>query len=476
MAGGLQSAECRMVFSSLAFLLCFLPLVLLVHHAAPRRLRDLVLLIASLVFYAVGEGWYTTVMLGAIVSGWGFAHLVERCPAGRARGIATGVAVAALLAVLIGFKYANFLVDNLAALGLPLHLDPIHLPIGISFFVFQAISYVVDVGRGNVAAEPSVLRFGVYKSFFPQLIAGPIVRWKDVAPQFATRDPGVDDLAAGLRRFALGLARKVLIADAVAPVADAVFALPPGQLTPAAAWLGAACYGVQIYHDFAGYSDMAIGLARMFGFRFKENFDRPYAATSIRGFWRGWHISLSTWFRDYLYIPLGGSRAGPWRTVGNLSMVFLLCGLWHGAAWTFVLWGLFHGAFLAIEHATAERWAPRLPAWLGHAYCLVVVLVGWVLFRAADLPQAGHVLAAMAGVGGADAPWWRLIDGHAVLMLVVGIVCALAPLQRWADAARGRCGDVAWGWLGALGVLAVLVFAIAALVTSASSPFIYFRF
>jgi alginate O-acetyltransferase complex protein AlgI len=469
------------VFSSLAFLLVFLPAVLLLHHAAPRRHRDLVLLCASLVFYAVGEGWYTTVMLGAIVSGWGFAHLVERCPVGRARRLATGAAVAALLAVLVVFKYSNFLVDNLAALGAVLglpapHLDPVHLPIGISFFVFQAISYVVDVGRGNVAAEPSVLRFGVYKSFFPQLIAGPIVRWKDVAPQFSTRDPGLDDFAAGLRRFALGLARKVLIADSVAPVADAVFALPPGQLTTGAAWLGAACYGVQIYHDFAGYSDMAIGLARMFGFRFKENFERPYAATSIRGFWRGWHISLSTWFRDYLYIPLGGSRRGPWRTVGNLTMVFLLCGAWHGAAWTFVLWGLFHGTFLAIEHATAERWAPRLPALLGHAYCLVVVLVGWVLFRAVDVPTAGHMLAAMAGAGGESAPWWRICDGHAVLMLVVGVVCALAPLEVWAAALRQRIGDEAWSWHGAVGVLLALVFAVAALVTSASSPFIYFRF
>ncbi len=464
-----------MVFSSLAFLIFFLPAVLLLHAAVPRRLRDLVLLCASLVFYAVGEGWYTTVMLGAIVSGWGFAHLIERSPAGRARAVTTGCAVGALLAVLIVFKYANFLVANLAALGLPVHLDPIHLPIGISFFVFQAISYVVDVGRGEVAAEPSVLRFGVYKSFFPQLIAGPIVRWKDIAPQFATRDPGIDDLAAGLRRFTLGLARKVLIADSAATVADAIFALPAGQLTTAAAWLGAAAYGVQIYHDFAGYSDMAIGLARMFGFRFKENFDRPYAATSIRGFWRGWHISLSTWFRDYLYIPLGGSRAGPWRTVGNLVMVFLLCGLWHGAAWTFVLWGLFHGVFLAVEHAIAAR-TPRLPAILGHAYCLVVVLTGWVLFRAEDISQAGRILAAMVGAGGGPAPWWRLVDGHGWLMLAIGAICATAPLPTWSTALRTRLGEAVWGWLGSIAVLAILVLSISALVTTASSPFIYFRF
>ena len=465
-----------MVFSSLAFLLCFLPLVLAVHFVVPRRLCDLVLLCASLGFYAVGEGWYTAVMLAAIASGWGFARIIDGCPAGRARAIVTGCAVAALLAVLVVFKYANFLVGNLAALGLPLHLDPIHLPIGISFFVFQAISYVVDVGRGELPAERSILRFGVYKSFFPQLIAGPIVRYKDLVGQFDGRDPGLDDLAAGLRRFTLGLARKVLIADSAAQVADACFTLPAGQLTPAAAWLGAAAYGIQIYHDFAGYSDMAIGLARMFGFRFKENFDRPYAATSIRGFWRGWHISLSTWFRDYLYIPLGGSRRGPWRTVGNLVMVFLLCGLWHGAAWTFVLWGLFHGLFLAVEHAVSDRF-PRLPAIIGHLYCLVVVLVGWVLFRAADLPEAGRMLTAMAGQGGAaDAPWWRLVDGHAWLMLAVGAFCALAPLPTWAAAWRARTGDALWGWLGAAVVLAVLVLAISALVTNASSPFIYFRF
>lgn len=470
-----------MVFSSLAFLLVFLPLVLLVHYAAPRRLRDLVLLGASLGFYAVGEGWYTAVMLGAIFSGWGFARLVACCPAGRARALATGGAVVALLAVLIVFKYAGFLVGNLAVLagwlGLPApHLDPIHLPIGVSFFVFQAISYVVDVGRGEVAAEPSVLRFGLYKSFFPQLIAGPIVRWKDVAPQFADRDPGLDDLAAGARRFVRGLARKVLIADAVAPVADAVFGLSAGQLSPAAAWLGAVCYGVQIYHDFAGYSDMAIGLARMFGFRFQENFDRPYAATSIRGFWRGWHISLSTWFRDYLYIPLGGSRRGPWRTAAHLSLVFLLCGLWHGAAWTFVLWGLFHGGFLAAEHVLAAR-LPRLPAVCGHAYCLVVVTMGWVLFRADDPAQAGRMLAAMAGAGaGAATPWWRIVDGHAALMLGVGLVGALAPLPAWAAAVRTRCGATAWAWLGAAGVGVAAILCVAALITSASSPFIYFRF
>lgn len=441
----------------------------------------MVLLIASLAFYAVGEGWYTLVMLGSIVAGWGLGLIIDRCRSGPLRRWMLGISVAGLLGVLIVFKYANFLVDNLgllaAWLGLPVpHLASIHLPIGVSFFVFQAISYVVDIGRGHVAAEKSVLRFGLYKSFFPQLIAGPIVRWKDLAPQFQDRQNSVDDLALGLRRFCLGLARKVLIADAVAPIADACFALPPGQLTMTAAWLGAACYAVQIYHDFAGYSDMAIGLARMFGFRFKENFDRPYAATCIRGFWHGWHISLSTWFRDYLYFPLGGSRAGPWRTTCNLGAVFLLCGLWHGATWSFVVWGLYHGVFLALEHHLSKIW-PKTPAIIGHLYLGVVVLVGWVFFRADSLSHAGTMLGAMFGMGSdGKVPWWSVANPHGISMLILGIACAVLPLVVWRQKTEERLGTTIWAWIGAAAVLFVLILSISALITSASSPFIYFRF
>src|SRR6185436_9027443 len=311
------------------------------------------------------------------------------------------------LASLAFFKYAGFLAANLNALlgatGLgAVPVPAVVLPIGISFFTFHAISYVVDVYRRDAVAQKGPVEAALYLLLFPQLIAGPIIRYRDIAAQLTARVVDLDGFATGVRRFVVGLGKKMLIANIVAVPADRLFALPAGELTAAHAWLAASCYTLQIYFDFSGYSDMAIGLAQLFGFRFKENFNYPYVSQSIQEFWRRWHISLSAWFRDYLYVPLGGNRVAPGRVYLNLVTVFFLCGLWHGASWTFVVWGLYHGAFLVLERLGLAAWLGRMPRALRHVYALLVVMVGWVFFRAESLSAAAGLLQAMAGFSPAD--------------------------------------------------------------------------
>jgi alginate O-acetyltransferase complex protein AlgI len=378
------------------------------------------------------------------------------------------------------FKYTWFLVDNVHKVfqgtGLQVLADPcIHLPIGISFFAFQGISYALDISRGQVKAARNLITFGAYKSFFPQLIAGPIVRYKDVAADFnARRDTSSADIAAGTRRFAVGLAKKVLVANTLAVPADAVFGCPAAELSSAMVWYGAACYALQIYFDFSGYSDMAIGLGRIFGIHILENFRYPYMAVSIRDFWQRWHISLSTWFRDYLYVPLGGSRCGKLRTTLNLWTVFLLCGLWHGAEWTFVAWGAWYGVFLSVEHMVyGGKDTPAGPvariAW--HAYTLLVVLIGWILFRAVDLEQAMDLIAVMFGAkdGGTEGPLWLdLTNGQNLTAFVVGAIGCSNVGQRIAlrlsNGARNAAAVTSF-WASTV-----------VLASEAFNPFIYFRF
>ncbi|MCA8923022.1 MAG: MBOAT family protein, partial [Planctomycetes bacterium] len=382
-----------MVFSSTFFLFFFLPALLVFYGAARSlRLRNAVLLVASLAFYAWGELGYVFLLLGSIGANYGFglwiAGAVERGAARRA----LVVAVATNLGLLGVVKYTHMFVGwagvALGALGVAQvdPMPPLHLPLGISFFTFQALSYVIDVYRGVVPAQRSPWKLALYVSLFPQLIAGPIVRYADLAAELDARSVTTADVAAGARRFVVGLGKKVLIANALSVPADRIFALPAEQLGLEVAWLGIACYTLQIYFDFSGYSDMAIGLGRMFGFHFLENFDYPYVSRSIREFWRRWHISLSTWFRDYLYIPLGGNQGSATRTYVNLVLVFALCGLWHGASLTFVAWGLFHGVFLVGERLAAGK--VRAPRLLQHLYVLVAVMVGWVLFRAESFAHA----------------------------------------------------------------------------------------
>jgi len=476
-----------MLFASPLFLFLFLPLTLAAHFAAPRAWRNAVLLAASLVFYAWGEAPYVALVLASVAFNWALGIAIANAVDVRARRRRLALAVAGNLGTLAVFKYANFAVANVNALAPvlgtgPLALAVIPLPLGISFFTFHAISYVVDVYKRNADAQRSVSAFALYILLFPQLIAGPIIRWRDIAAQLVARDVRLADFAYGVRRFVLGLGKKTLIANTLGRTADAIFALPAAELTTPLAWLGLVCYTLQIYFDFSGYSDMAIGLMRMFGFRILENFNYPYVARSVREFWRRWHISLSNWFRDYLYVPLGGNRRGRRRAYANLVVVFLLCGLWHGASWPFVLWGAWHGAFLVAERAGLDRWLDRR-AWIAHTYALAAIMGGWVLFRCDTLAHAIDYYAALAGLAQGEVtrqPLRQHLDGLVVLTLVVATVFA-TPLARrigqWRDrvAAAGGAAravlvaDVAW-----LGI--VLVASAAMLAAGTYNPFIYFRF
>jgi alginate O-acetyltransferase complex protein AlgI len=473
------------LFNSQVFLYLFLPAVLAGYHLAPWALRrggpaNAFLFAASVAFYAWGEGRFVGVLLGSLAVNYAAARLIaaahDRDRSGK------GVLVAAVLfdlGLLVGFKYTPFLAANLSAAwqwlgGSPFAVPDTHLPIGVSFFTFQAISYVLDVHRREVPAERGFVRFGLYVFLFPHLIAGPIVRYRDLAGPLADRTVDAGLFASGVRRFVAGLAKKALLADTLAVAADAVFKLPPGDLSPSAAWLGMLAYTLQIYFDFSGYSDMAIGLGRMFGFRFAENFRHPYAAASVTEFWRRWHVSLSSWFRDYVYVPLGGNRGGRWRTYRNLLVVFLLCGVWHGANWTFVAWGLWHGLFLVAERAGLGSLLDRLPPPARHAYTLLAVLVGWAIFRSETLPQAGAVVAALGGFAGGSWVAADFLTGQVLTALLVGSVASLPVVpwlrERWADRPL---------WEPAVGLAAVSVLLPASAVWLAGNTFagfIYFRF
>ena len=392
-----------MLFSSTLFLFLFLPLTLVAYLVVGRRLRNVLLLLASLFFYLWGENIYVLVMLSSITMNYIFGLLIDRnIKRGDSGKLPMVLGVVANLGLLIFFKYTNFIVDNvnilLGTMGVAaINIEPIHLPIGISFFTFQAMSYIIDVYRKDSNVQKNPINLGLYIALFPQLIAGPIVRYHDIADQINRRKTRLLDVAAGSERFIFGLGKKVLIANPLALVADQIFALPVDQLSTGAAWIGVICYTLQIYFDFSGYSDMAIGLGRMFGFRFLENFNYPYISRSIREFWRRWHISLSSWFRDYLYIPMGGNRLGEKRTRRNLLIVFLLVGLWHGASWSFIVWGLIHGLFLIFERSRPGRFIEKMPTPLQLVYTLLVVMNAWVFFRVEKLSDALDYLAVMYG-------------------------------------------------------------------------------
>ena len=390
-----------MLFSSSVFLFLFLPVVLLVYYLPLRRWRqgqNVFLLLASLGFYAWGEPWFVLVMLGSILANYGFGLWVDACKrAGRTCLPPLVAALAVNLGILFVFKYLTFTLGILNRLGAAFVIPGIELPIGISFFTFQALSYVLDVHRDRGEVQRSPLKVGLYISFFPQLIAGPIVKYETVAQQIDHRKETWTDFSAGCSRFIVGLGKKVLLSNQLAVVADRAFGLGDG-LSASFAWLGALCYTLQIYFDFSGYSDMAIGLGRMFGFAFKENFNYPYISRSITEFWRRWHISLSTWFRDYVYFPLGGSRVDSRaKHIRNLFVVWLLTGIWHGANWTFLAWGLFYFVLLVLEKYghLGRGW----PVWAKWLFTFLMVNFAWVLFRADSLAAAGQYLQAMFGLG-----------------------------------------------------------------------------
>src|SRR6202521_816643 len=479
-----------MLFSSPLFLFLFLPVVLLAYFVVPRGLRNAFLVLASILFYAWGEGVYAIVMLLSMSINYVFGRLIDD-HRNQARWI-LALAVAANLAPLIFFKYMAFFMQNAAPVlqlaGIRnLRIDHVHLPLGISFFTFHSISYLVDIYRRDAAAQRSPVDLALYISFFPQLIAGPIIRYHDIADQLRNRIVRAEDFAIGIQRFIIGLAKKVIIANTLAGPADRIFALPPEQLTAPLAWLGIICYTFQIYFDFSGYSDMAIGLARMFGFRFLENFNYPYISRSIQEFWRRWNISLSNWFRDYLYIPLGGNKVAPARVYFHLVLVFLLCGLWHGASWNFVLWGALHGIFLIFERLGLARALASSGRWLAHTYALLVVIIGWVFFRAETLPGAIGYLKAMAGFGrgnGLEHNAALYLDNELKLILVLAMVGATPIGSRLAGMAASRWhgqAPVRWsGWslsiAGDLCLTAIFLVSASYLAAGTYNPFIYFRF
>ncbi len=460
-----------MVFASPVFLFIFMPVTLALYWAAPVRWRNALLLAASLLFYAWGEPVYVLLMLFSIGANYLLALAIDRR---RSRGLLVA-AVALNLGMLGAFKYSNLAVSSLnAALGLQLPEPGLALPVGISFYTFQILSYVIDVWRGSVPVQRSLVKFGAYVTMFPQLIAGPIVRYADVAAQLDHRELRPENMAAGARRFCVGLAKKAVIANLAAELADTAFGMSATSLHWSGAWLGAAAYAIQIYFDFSGYSDMAIGLGAMLGFRFNENFDYPYISRSVREFWRRWHISLSSWFRDYLYIPLGGSRRGTLRTYRNLLIVFALCGLWHGASWNFAVWGLYHGLFLVLERQRGVRkMLDRLPAPLGWAYAMAAVAVGWVFFRADTLGAAVAYLGAMFGGSGATTAL-DLVTRRALPALVLGALGSL-PILPWLKRTR-LANSVPGEATSSLACLALLLISMAMLAGGTYNPFIYFRF
>ena len=468
-----------MLFSSSVFLFLFLPGVLIVYYLLLRPWRqaqNIFLLLASLVFYAWGEPWFVLVMMLSIAVNYGFGLWVDR--GGRRGGARLPVVLAVLfnLGILFVFKYLTFTLSILNRLGAAFVIPGIELPIGISFFTFQALSYVLDVKRGRGQVQRSPLKVGLYISFFPQLIAGPIVKYETVADQIDHRRETWEDFSAGCARFIVGLGKKVLLSNQLALVADRAFLLEGAdKLTTSFAWLGALCYTLQIYYDFSGYSDMAIGLGKLFGFHFLENFQYPYLSRSVTEFWRRWHISLSTWFRDYVYFPLGGSRVSSrGKHIRNLFVVWLLTGIWHGANWTFLAWGLFYFVLLVLEkYGHLGRGWPEVCRWL---FTFLMVNFAWVVFRADGLGAAAGYLGAMLGRG---AGLWSGETGLFLrenwMVLLAGAVFAV-PVAPWLRdrAAKWKSPVLDVGYA----LLAAAVFLVSAsfIIKGTYNPFIYFNF
>ena len=485
-----------MVFSSPIFLFLFLPIVLTVNLLLPgTKARNLWLLLMSLAFYAWGQIDFILLLLTSTLVNYGLGLWMDRSESVTSRKFIVALAVFINIGLLAFFKYANFAVgvfnSSLGLAGLaPFQAPHIALPIGISFFTFHALSYIIDVYRRKWRSATDLKDVALYIFFFPQLIAGPILRWSAIGPQLRQRTVSRDIFADGIRRFVGGLAKKILIANSVAAPANQIFSLPASELSTPDAWLGILCYTLQIYFDFSGYSDMAVGMGKMFGFEFLENFQFPYTAQSIRDFCGRWHISLTTWFRDYLYIPLGGNRVSQGRTCLHLIVVFFLCGLWHGASMTFVVWGLYHGFFLALERTRLGTWQAKLPKSLRHLYTILVVVMGWVIFRANTFTAAGHFFLALFGLS--PVPAFAGTNGRYnmtnqdVWAIAFGILFS-GPLWNWTltlcaklgQMSPPACRPVVRAFGSALEIVLIVALMLIISVNLAGNtynPFIYFRF
>ena len=467
-----------MVFSSLYFLFLYLPIVLLIYYIAPLRLRNAVLLVFNLIFYGWGEPKYILIMFASIAIDYTHGILVTRCKErGNDKGARRAVASSVVfnLALLFFFKYWDFIARSLAAVGLGfLPVLNIRLPIGISFYTFQTMSYTIDVYRGDARCQKNIITFGTFVTLFPQLIAGPIIKYKDLDDQLEHRTHSPEQFASGVQVFVVGLAKKVLLANNLGMLWDAYKAMPAGQLTTAGAWLGILAFSLQLYFDFSGYSDMAIGLGRMLCFEFSPNFNYPYISRSITEFWRRWHISLGTWFREYLYIPLGGNRVSRGRLLFNLLVVWAATGIWHGASWNFLLWGLYFAVLLILEKFFLLRFLERLPAAARHVYTLLLVAVSWAIFAIEDFGHMGAYLAAMFGMaegGLADGAFRYYLRSY---LPTLAVSCAAAvPLgaRLWCRLSVRRKQLL----LPVL-LMAGLLLSTAYLVDATYNPFLYFRF
>lgn len=470
-----------MVFSSLVFLFCFLPLSLILYFAVPRMARNFILLLISLIFYAWGEPIYVLLMIFSTLVDFCHGLLVEKYadePKKAKRVVLSSMCIN--LGLLTFFKYSGFIVSNVnVLLGTSFAVPELALPIGISFYTFQTMSYTVDIFRKDAPAQRNIISLGAYVAMFPQLIAGPIVRYQTVAEQLNHRKETLEKFSEGVWRFTIGLGKKVLLANNIGLLWSQISSRELSELTVLSAWLGLVAFGLQIYFDFSGYSDMAIGLGKMFGFDLLENFNYPYISQSITEFWRRWHISLGTWFKDYVYIPLGGNRKGKWRTLFNVFAVWFLTGLWHGASWNFVLWGVFFGVLITFEKLFFMTWLNRFPRVLRHLYTLVLLLIGWGLFAFEDGTQLMNYFTILFGQ--AEAGWcnqqtlYELVHNGVLLVL---LIIASTPLMKTIHL---RLKETRWvSILNTVGypliILGLLFLSTAYLVDSSYNPFLYFRF
>lgn len=464
-----------MLFSSMTFIYMFLPILCLIYFLSKKEFHNTILLIASLIFYAWGEPKYLAIMLLTIIINYYGAIFIEKYPKYK-KQILT-LTIITNLGFLIYFKYFNFIFETINNV-LNAHIDllEIIMPLGISFYTFQSISYIVDVYRNETKAQKDIYKLALFICLFPQLIAGPIVKYHDINNQIENRDVTFEKVSEGVKRFIVGLSKKMLIANTMGAIADKIFILSPENFNFIIAWLGAISYSLQLYFDFSGYSDMAIGLGAIFGFKFLENFNYPYISKSITEFWRRWHISLSTWFKEYLYIPLGGNRISPKRTYINLFIVFLATGIWHGAEWTFIVWGLWHGFFIIIEKLTG--WHKKEGCWkislTQHIYTILVFIFGWVLFRAENISSAIQYLGKMLFIGETQNIKYYMgyyIDNIELITFVVAILCSV-PLFKSILNIKNKLGVLAIN----IYLLVLFVLSVSCIASDTYNPFIYFRF
>ena len=467
-----------MVFSSLTFLFLYLPLVLLVYFAVPKKMKNAILFIFSLIFYAWGEPIYVGLMIFSTVLDYCCGKAVDKYRGTKKAKIGLLVSVFVNLGLLCLFKYTDFIIGTVNGIfGSSIPLLGLPLPIGISFYTFQTMSYTIDVYRGDAKVQNNIISFGAYVALFPQLIAGPIVRYQTIADQVDERVHSFDKFGEGVKRFICGLGKKVLLANNIGLLWDTISKTEISDLSVLSAWLGIFAFAFQIYFDFSGYSDMAIGLGKIFGFEFLENFDYPYTSKSVTEFWRRWHISLGTWFRDYIYIPLGGNRRGKWIQLRNIAVVWLLTGFWHGASWNYVAWGVFYGVLLIIEKFFLLEKLKKAPAFVGRLWTVLCVLVGWVLFAFEDIGHGIAYLGTMFGVRASPGGSKALYQLTSYLPLLAVCAVAATPIgsqlykkinEKWKTGALAAV-DVA-------GISGIAFLCIAYLISGSYNPFLYFRF